>query len=93
MDLKKISLLVVDLFTIVTHVLISVKINSFYSALLEHPSYNLLYSGFCFYRGFKVQNNLRSVERGELERKDKTMRPHVNMSIQETIDIMSTCQH
>ena len=32
LDVKKISLLIVDLFTIVTHVLISVKINSFYSA-------------------------------------------------------------
>ena len=32
LDVKKISLLIVDLFTIVTYVLISVKINSFYSA-------------------------------------------------------------
>ena len=32
LDVKKISLLIFDLFTIVTHVLISVKINSFYSA-------------------------------------------------------------
>ena len=32
LDVKKISLLIVDLFTIVTHVLISVRINSFYSA-------------------------------------------------------------
>ena len=32
LDVKKISLLIVDLFTIVTNVLISVKINSFYSA-------------------------------------------------------------
>ena len=39
------------------------------STLLEHPSYNLLYSCFCFYRELKVQNNLRSVERSELERK------------------------
>ena len=32
LDVKKISLLIFDLFTIVTRVLISVKINSFYSA-------------------------------------------------------------
>ena len=32
LDVKKISLLIVDLVTIVTHVLISVRINSFYSA-------------------------------------------------------------
>ena len=32
LDVKKISLLIVDLFRIVTHVFISVKINSFYSA-------------------------------------------------------------
>ena len=32
LDVKRISLLIFDLFTIVTHVLISVKINSFYSA-------------------------------------------------------------
>ena len=32
LDVMKISLLIFDLFTIVTHVLISVKINSFYSA-------------------------------------------------------------
>ena len=32
LDVKKISLLIFDLFAIVTHVLISVKIISFYSA-------------------------------------------------------------
>ena len=40
-----------------------------FSLSQEHPSYNLLNSCFCFYRELKVQNNLRSVERSELERK------------------------
>ena len=42
------------------------------STLLEHPSYNLFYSCFCFYRELKVQNNLRSVEPSEPEPKHVT---------------------
>ena len=54
LDVKKISLLVVDLFRIVTNG-------------IRPATCRILVSG-CFYREFKVQNNLRSVERSELER-------------------------
>ena len=50
-------------------VLMSVKINSFYSARAS-----ILQSVVFLFSAFKVQNNLRSVERSGLERKFLSLR-------------------